>query len=121
MARRPISGHISSPPQSTASTSSFPSRDISRRAPTTRALRLAADLYSFGITHAFASNDDVTVEFKSGGYQLPFGTVQVVVNPSAFEWHNRRIVALSPVQDIAIRGLANRYRRPGVGAPLAAS
>jgi pimeloyl-ACP methyl ester carboxylesterase len=47
--------------------------------------------------------------------------VQVVVNPSAFEWRNRRIVALSSVQDIAIRGLANRYRRPGVGAPLAAS
>jgi len=84
-------------------------------------LRLAADLYSFGLAHAFASNDDATVEFKSGGYQLPFGMVQVVVNPSAFEWRNRRIVALSPVQDIAIRGLANRYRRPGVGAPLAAS
>jgi hypothetical protein len=84
-------------------------------------LRLAADLYSFGIARAFASTDNATVEFKSGGYELPFGQVQVAVNLSAFEWHNRRIVALSPVQDIAIRGLANRYRRPGVGAPLAAA
>ena len=99
----------------------FPEQRYKSPSPYDPRLRLAADLYSFGITHAFASNDDVTVEFKSGGYQLPFGTVQVVVNPSAFEWHNRRIVALSPVQDIAIRGLANRYRRPGVGAPLAAS
>src|SRR6266404_1541153 len=99
----------------------FPEQRYKSPSPYDPRLRLAADLYSFGITHAFASNDDVTVEFKSGGYQLPFGTVQVVVNPSAFEWHNRRIVALSPVQDIAIRGLTNRYRRPGVGAPLAAA
>ena len=99
----------------------FPEQRYKSPSPYDPRLRLAADLYSFGLAHAFASNDDATVEFKSGGYQLPFGTVQVVVNPSAFEWHNRRIVALSPVQDIAIRGLANRYRRPGVGAPLAAS
>jgi pimeloyl-ACP methyl ester carboxylesterase len=84
-------------------------------------LRLAADLYSLGIIHGFASTDDVTVEFKSGDYELPFGRVQVAVNPSAFEWRNRRIVALTPVQEVAIRGLANRYRRPGVGAPLAAA
>jgi pimeloyl-ACP methyl ester carboxylesterase len=43
------------------------------------------------------------------------------VDPSAFEWRNRRIVSLSPVQDIAIRGLANRYRHAGVGAPFAAA
>ncbi len=99
----------------------FPEQRYKPPSPYDPRLRLAADLYSFGLAHAFASNDDATVEFKSGGYQLPFGMVQVVVNPSAFEWRNRRIVALSPVQDIAIRGLANRYRRPGVGAPLAAS
>src|SRR6266403_4521424 len=99
----------------------FPEQRYKPPSPYDPRLRLAADLYSFGLAHAFASNDDATVEFKSGGYQLPFGTVQVVVNPSAFEWRNRRIVALSPVQDIAIRGLAARYRRPGAGAPLAAS
>jgi pimeloyl-ACP methyl ester carboxylesterase len=98
----------------------FPEQGFKPPSPYDPRLRLAADLYSFGITHAFASND-ATVEFKSGGYELPFGRVQVVVNPSAFEWRNRRIVTLSPVQDIAIRGLANRYRHPGVGAPLAAA
>jgi pimeloyl-ACP methyl ester carboxylesterase len=99
----------------------FPEQGFSPPSPYDPRLRLAADLYSFGITYAFASNDYTAVEFKSGGYPLPFGAVQVVVDPSAFEWHNRRIVGLLPVQDIAIRGLANRYRRPGVGAPLAAS
>jgi pimeloyl-ACP methyl ester carboxylesterase len=99
----------------------FPEQRFRPPSPYDPRLRLAADLYSFGITHAFASADNATVEFKSGGYELPFGRVQVAVNPAAFEWRNRRIVALSPVQDIAIRGLANRYRRPGVGAPLAAA
>ena len=99
----------------------FPEQRFRPPSPYDPRLRLAADLYSFGITHAFASNDGTTVDFRSGGYELPFGTVQVVVKPSAFEWRNRRIVALSPVQDLAIRGLANRYRRPGVGAPLAAA
>src|SRR5215472_13392166 len=99
----------------------FPEQRFKPPSPYDPRLRLAADLYGFGIIYAFASDDHATVEFKSGGYQLPFGTVQVVVSPSAFEWHNRRIVALLPVQDIAIRGLANRYRRPGIGAPLAAS
>ncbi|MFL5267282.1 MAG: esterase/lipase family protein [Stellaceae bacterium] len=99
----------------------FPEQGFRQPSPYDPRLRLAADLYSFGITHAFASTDNATVEFKSAGYELPFGRVQVAVNPSAFEWRNRRIVALSPVQDIAIRGLANRYRRPGIGAPLAAA
>jgi hypothetical protein len=30
-------------------------------------------------------------------------------------------VALTPVQEVEIRGLANRYRRAGIGAPLAAT
>jgi hypothetical protein len=62
----------------------FPEQRYKPPSPYDPRLRLAADLYSFGLAHAFASKDDATVEFKSGGYQLPFETVQVVVNPSAF-------------------------------------
>ena len=99
----------------------FPEKGLAPPSPYDPRLRLAADLYSLGIIHTFASADDTTVEFKSGDYQLPFGWVHVAVNPSGFEWHNRRVVALTPVQEVAIRGLANRYRHPGIGAPLAAA
>src|SRR6516225_8554220 len=99
----------------------FPEKGLAPPSPYDPRLRLAADLYSLGIIHAFASGDDTTVEFKSGDYQLPFGSVQVAVNPSGFEWHNRRVVALTPVEEVTIRGLANRYRHPGIGAPLAAA
>ena len=99
----------------------FPEQGLQPPSPYDPRLRLAADLYSLGIIHAFASADDTTVEFKNGNYQLPFGWVQVAVNPSGFEAHNRRVVALTPVEDVAVRGLANRYRHPGIGAPLAAA
>ncbi len=98
----------------------FPGKGLAPPSPYDPRVRLAADLYALSIVHGFASADDATMEFKSGRYELPFGSVQVAVNPSAFQWHNRRIVALTPMQEVGIRGLANRYRHPGVGAPLAA-
>ena len=99
----------------------FPEKGLQPPSPYDPRLRLAADLYSLGIIHAFASADDTTVEFKSGNYQAPFGWVRVAVNPSGFEWHNRRVVALTPVEGVVVRGLANRYRHPGIGAALAAA
>jgi pimeloyl-ACP methyl ester carboxylesterase len=99
----------------------FPEKGLEPPSPYDPRLRLAADLYSLGIIHGFASTDGANVQFKSGDYELPSGWVRVAVNPAGFEWRNRRIVALTPVQEVAVRGLANQYRRPGVGAPLAAT
>ena len=83
--------------------------------------RLAADLYNLGVTRGFASADGATVDINGGSYELPFGRLDVAFNPSMLEWYNRRIVALTPVADFEIHGLANRYRRAGVGAALAAT
>jgi pimeloyl-ACP methyl ester carboxylesterase len=99
----------------------FPETGFDPPSPYDPRLRLAADLYSLGIVHGFGSADDATVELRSGSYDVPFGRIQVALSPSAFEWRNRRIVALAPVQEVEIRGLANRYRRAGIGAPLAAT
>jgi hypothetical protein len=90
----------------------FPEKGVAPPSPYDPRLRLAADLYGLGIIHAFASADDTTVEFKSGDYQLPFGWVRVAVNPSGFEWHNRRVVALTPVEEVAVRGLATDIATP---------
>lgn len=99
----------------------FP-EDISRSpSPYDPRLRLAADLYNRGIIEGFASADGATVEIRNGTYELPFGWVSVTADPSALEWHNRRIVALTPVDEIEIRGLTNRYYHAGIGATLAAS
>jgi pimeloyl-ACP methyl ester carboxylesterase len=99
----------------------FPETEFEPPSPYDPRLRLAADLYSLGIINGFASADGTTVEIRSGDYETPFGRVYVTFDPSALEWHNRRIVALTPVEELKIRGLANRYRHAGIGAPLAAS
>src|SRR5262245_53554426 len=64
----------------------FPEKGFEPPSPYDPRLRLAADLYSLGIVHGFASADDATVEFRSGSYDLPSGKVQIALNPSAFEW-----------------------------------
>jgi pimeloyl-ACP methyl ester carboxylesterase len=99
----------------------FPDNKSESPSPYDPRLRLAADLYNLGIIKGFASPDGATFEIRDGNYQLPFGSVSVTTDPSALEWHNRRIVALTPVDELEIRGLTNRYHHAGIGAAVAAS
>src|ERR1700758_2600806 len=48
----------------------FPEQGLQPPSPYDSRLRLAADLYSLGIIHAFASADEATVDLKSGSYEL---------------------------------------------------
>jgi hypothetical protein len=99
----------------------FPERESEAPSPYDPRPRLAADLYNLGLIKGFASADGATVEIRNGSYELPFGKVTVTFDPSALEWHNRRIVALTPVDELEIHGLTNRYHHAGIGAALAAS
>ena len=49
----------------------FPEKGLAPPSPYDPRLRLVADLYSLGIVHGFASVDEVTVDFRSGDYELP--------------------------------------------------
>jgi len=83
--------------------------------------RIAADLYNRGLTEAFASPDRAHVELRSGLYPLPFGQqVAVRLDPADLEWANRRLVHFVPVAELEVSGMGARYRRAGIGAPLAA-
>ena len=57
---------------------------------------------------------------KSGTYRLPFGYVSVTIDPDQFIWAGYRFKRFVPVGHFMVRGLRNRYRQSGVGAPLAA-
>jgi hypothetical protein len=83
-------------------------------------VRVAADLYNRGLTAGFAAADAETVEIRDGTYRLPFGELVVTVAPRAFEWAGRGLYHFVPVAELRISGLQARYRRPGIGAPLAA-
>jgi len=83
-------------------------------------LRVAADLYNRGLTSAFASADRSVIELRGGTRSLPFGELTVELDPKWLRWGDRRLVNFVPVAELEVRGLRERYRRPGIGAPLAA-
>jgi pimeloyl-ACP methyl ester carboxylesterase len=83
-------------------------------------LRTAADIYNRGITSGFASGDGSEVELRSGTYALPFGQLVVDLDESGLRWGDRRLEGFVPVAELEVRGLRERYRRKGIGAPLAA-
>ena len=100
-------------------------------------LRLAYDLYNQGLAQGLAappgkggaggSAPDVTsedfreVRLEAGTRTLPFGTLEIDFDPSELSWAGYRLHRFVSMTTLKIRGLRNRYRRPGLGAALAAS
>ena len=67
------------------------------------------------------SPDGTEVVLKSGAYKLPIGTLNLYLNEKEFHWGSYRLVHFKQAAELGVRGLRNRYRWPGIGAPLAAS
>ena len=84
-------------------------------------LRIAADLYNWALTRAFASEDGSEVILQGGKFTLPFGEIDVAFDPAALRAGDRELYRLIPSSELEVHGLAMRYRSPGLGVPLAAS
>lgn len=83
-------------------------------------VRVAADVYNRALTLGLAAPDGETVALRPGIYALPFGELEIGIPSEAFLWHGRALYHFVPVAELRVRGLRARYRRPGIGAPLAA-
>jgi len=83
-------------------------------------VRTASDLYNRSITEGFTSADRSEVELRSGVYQLPFGQLSVDVDLARLRWADRELYGFASMADLKVTGLEARYRRAGIGAPLAA-
>lgn len=83
--------------------------------------RWAVDLYNRALTNAFKSADGKAFEFRGGRFRLPVGEIEVTFDESQLLWSERRLTEFVPVGEFEVWGLQNRYRYPGLGAPLAAS
>ena len=84
-------------------------------------LRIAADLYNWALTAAFASKDGSEVVPRGGTFELPFGRMEVAFDSAALRAGDRELYRFIPIAELKVHGLAMRYRWPGLGAPLAAS
>jgi pimeloyl-ACP methyl ester carboxylesterase len=83
--------------------------------------REVCDLYNRAITAAFRSPDGAGVELRAGVWPLPFGELDVAFDPTQLTWVSWELAEFVPVAELEVKGLRSRYRRPGIGAPLAAS
>ena len=99
----------------------FPEEGGPRPGPFDPRLRLAANLYNWSLTAAFASEDGSEVVPRGGTFALPFGSIAVAFDPAELRAGNRELFRFIPVAELEVQGLAMRYRWPGIGAPLAAS
>jgi pimeloyl-ACP methyl ester carboxylesterase len=95
-------------------------------------LRLAYDLYNQAVAQGLTELRDQgdasggappagEVRLEPGARKLPFGTLQLTLDESGLTWGGYRLEHFVSTTSLEVRGLRNHYRRPGLGAPLAAS
>ncbi len=105
----------------------FPEDDTARRIEASDPrYRLAYDLYNQAVANGLAAKrgkgaDQDEVRLTPWTYKLPFGTLRVRLEESGLTWGGYRLDRFIPTTTLEVRGLRNRYRTPGIGAPLAAS
>jgi len=87
--------------------------------PTDPRLRVACDLYNRGLAEGLATGEHGEWVIESGQHLLPFGALDIRTDP-ALSWGGYRLEHFVPAADLEVRGLRNRYRRAGIGAPLVA-
>jgi pimeloyl-ACP methyl ester carboxylesterase len=80
--------------------------------------RMACDLYNRGLTAALKTGG--TVDLSSRTLALPFGAVELTVDPQALRWSDHQLIDFVPVAELEVTGFATYYRWSGIGAPLAA-
>jgi hypothetical protein len=82
--------------------------------------RLAAELYNRALTEGLTAPDGNAVVLAPGERLLPFGRLDIDVPGGEPVWADYVLRDLRPAARVKVRGLRNRYRRAGIGAPLVA-
>jgi pimeloyl-ACP methyl ester carboxylesterase len=83
--------------------------------------RVAADLYNRGLTSGLITDDGRFVDLSPRTLPLSFGELVLEGDDDERLWGGYRMIDFVPVAELEVVGLRNRYRRPGLGAPMAAS
>jgi len=86
--------------------------------------RLSYDIYNQAVAQGLAAPGDAEkneVRLQSGNFKLPFGTLQVCLDESGMSWGGYPLDRFIATNALDVDGLRNRYRKSGIGVPLAAS
>ncbi len=83
--------------------------------------RWAVDIYNRALARGLISDDGEHVLLQGGQFALPFGELSITFDEQDLIWAGFRLKDFVSAAELEVRGLRNRYREPGVGAPLVAS
>src|SRR5271169_1736080 len=98
----------------------FPTNSAAAPGPYDPRLTLSVDLYNRGIALGLATEDGNEVDLSAREVSLPFGSLSLGVEPEGFNYGGNHLTEFVSLADLAVRGLRNTYRRPGIGAALSA-
>jgi pimeloyl-ACP methyl ester carboxylesterase len=82
-------------------------------------VRLACELYNRGLTQGLTRGE--TVDLRAGSYPLPFGTLDLYLDPAELTWSGHQLWNFYPLADLEVTGFVTYYRWAGLGAPLGAA
>lgn len=97
----------------------FPENADQRPSPFDPRLRVAVDIYNLAMTSAISPGRGEVTTGKFS-YSFHLGTLDLELDPEEIRIADRRLQDLVPAAQLAVRGLRNRYRHPGIGAPFVA-
>jgi hypothetical protein len=98
----------------------FPANPADAPGPYDTRLTLAVDLYNRGIALGLATKDRKQVDLSERQLNLPFGTLDLGVEPEGFIYGGNHLTKFVSLADLQVRGLRNTYRKAGIGAALSA-
>jgi hypothetical protein len=71
-------------------------------------VRLAAELYNWGLVAAFMSDDGSEVVLRGGTFVLPFGPLEVAFDPATQRAGDRELYRFIPAAELHVEGFAMR-------------
>lgn len=83
-------------------------------------VRVAGDLYNWGLAQGLMVNTNARVEMESGPRHTPPGVVAVQFTYTGFPFGLDQVKAFYAADEFIVRGLSTRNRDSGLGAPLIA-
>jgi triacylglycerol esterase/lipase EstA (alpha/beta hydrolase family) len=81
--------------------------------------RIAADIYNRALGEGFETKEGKDVTLAAGVYQLPFGRIELGFDPTSLQFGDGQFKDFMRSADFEVKGLINRYRKAGIGTPLA--
>ncbi len=97
----------------------FPEEGLAPAHPLDPRLRTSADLYNRALARAMVDESGELV-LEPGEYRFHLGVLELELDKSGLRWGDRRLEGFVSAADLGVRGLRNRWRHPGLGAPFVA-